>query len=101
MIAIKATEKTIDSHIELMLEDEPFAGITFYYEGMKMADQENEDGSMNMTFEYSITSDKRPEDLVLFERTLGDLIIQILTDQMEKGEVVYKGGTNDDESRKV
>ncbi len=101
MINVKSTGKIINDNVELEIIDDPYVGITFHYEGMKMADHENEDGSMNMSFEYNITSEKQPEDVILFERTLGDLIIQILTEQMEKGEVVYKGGTNDDQSGKV
>lgn len=91
MINVKATGKQINNNVELEMLDEPFNGVTFYYEGMKFADQENEDGSINMSFDYTITSEK-PKDELSFQKTLGDLIIQILEEQIAKGEVVYNGG---------
>jgi hypothetical protein len=45
-----------------------------------------------MTFDYQITSNNPPKKLKEFEQYIGDLIIQILEEQIKHNEVVYKGG---------
>jgi hypothetical protein len=60
---VKATGKEIDgSHIELEIQEGEFKGVMFYYEGMKFADKENDDGSMTMNFDYQVTSEFDFED---------------------------------------
>lgn len=92
MINIKSTGKEFNGQLEIELLDDPYKGVTFYYESMKFADEENEDGLLNMSFEYQITSNNAPKRLKDFEKYIGDLIIQILEEQMKKNEVIYKGG---------
>lgn len=80
--------------IELSIIDGQYAGCTFYYESMKMADEENSDGSMNMTFEYQITNDFTPKNKVDFEHYLGDGILEILEEMIanKRDDVVFAGG---------
>ena len=89
----KATGNDTGEHIELMFEDGPYEGVSFYYDGMKFADKENEDGSLNMSFDYEITNGKSVDEN--FGSTLGDLILHILEEQVSKGEAVYTGGTDE------
>ena len=91
MINIRSTGKEFNGQLEIELQDDPYNGVTFYYESMKFGD-ENDDGSVTMTFDYQITSNNPPKKLKEFEQYIGDLIIQILEEQIKHNEVVYKGG---------
>ena len=79
-------------HIVLEVVEGEYKGCKFYYLGMKMADHENEDGSMNMSFDYEITNNFEVKNLDHFGNFLGDTLLSILEEQMKKNEVVYKGG---------
>jgi hypothetical protein len=99
-VKVGPSDKQIEGHIVLKISDteSPFCGIEYYYEGMKFADKENEDGSIQMTFEYTITDGEIPEGKQMeFEAFLGDQLITILEDQMAREEVVFKGGTGETE----
>ena len=92
---VSGTGKDYKGQVELTFNSGEYEGITWTFDGMKMADHENPDGSMNMSFEYNITGDKEPEDKAKFENTLGDVLISILEEQMARNEVVYHGGTDE------
>jgi hypothetical protein len=92
--------KQLDGHIVLKVSDieSPFYGIEYYYEGMKFADKEEEDGSLRMSFEFTIVEGTVPEGTDSeFEKFLGDQLIAILEDQIAREEVVFKGGTGETE----
>lgn len=100
MINVAPSDKKIDNHIVLSVNDvnSEFYKVEYYYDGMKFADQENEDGSMNMSFNYEIVEGEiAPDRLRVFEKFIGDTLLQILEDQMKRQEVVYKGGTGEAE----
>ncbi len=88
---VSGTGKDFQGQVELKFNSGEYEGITWTYDCMKMADHENPDGSMNMSFEYNITGDKKPEDKAKFENTLGDVLISILEEQIKNEEVIYKG----------
>lgn len=92
--SVRATGKDVDGRIELEIMAGDFKGCLFYYDGMKFADQENDDGSMNMSFNYEITNDFeiKEEDTERFGKLLGDFLIMVLDEQIKKNEVIYKGG---------
>jgi hypothetical protein len=95
---VTGTGNVIDDHIELQIVDESeFSGVTFYYDGMRFADKENKDGSINMTFDYQVTGGHIIQEVMKhkFEKKIGDLIITILEEQIEKGEVIYSGGVDE------
>mgnify|MGYP000211555159 CR=1 FL=1 len=79
---------------ELEVVSGKFKGCKFYYSGMKFADEENEDGSINMSFERDITNDFKvsDEDAQEFNTFLGDNLILILEEMLEKNTAVFKGG---------
>lgn len=91
---VESTGNLIDQKVELAVVDPTFKGCKFYYDGLKFAEGENEDGSKSMNFEYTITNGYEiPEDRQTeFNIFLGDLLILILEEQLAKGEVVYSGG---------
>lgn len=81
-------------YIELEIVHEDFKGCRFYYGDMKFADEENEDGSINMNFERVITNDYQiPKDKeVDFNHLLGDTLIRIIEDMISKNESIVEGG---------
>jgi hypothetical protein len=92
MIKFRLTGKDINGQVELELLDEPFDNITFYYDGTSFADEENEDGSLTLSFQYILTGQKTPTNIKLFNQTLGDLLMQVLEEQIARNEVIYHGG---------
>lgn len=86
------TEAGEDTELEII--SGKFKGCKFCYSGMKFAEEENEDGSINMTFERTITNDFKisDDDALEFNLFLGDSLLLILQEMLEKNEVVYKGG---------
>lgn len=87
---VTSTGKDVDGKIEMIFTDGPYDGVSFVISELKFADEENLDGSINMTFEYDITNGKDVDEQ--FTKTLGDVIIAILEEQVARGEVVYSGG---------
>ena len=79
---------------ELEIVSGKFKGCRFYFSEMRFADQENDDGTINMTFQRDITNEYKllPEDEAEFNTFLGDTILLILQEMIEKNEAVYKGG---------
>jgi hypothetical protein len=75
-----------------------FADTEFTFGVISMADQENDDGSMSISFDYTVHESKEPitEDIrPKFEIVLGDVLNSILLHTLEAS---YKRHTN--ESRK-
>ncbi len=95
MQKVSPTDKLInDQHIVLACTDAPFEGIQFYYEGMRFADEENKDGSIDMKFEYELVDSTVPAELKeKFEQYIGDALISILEEQVKQQQAVFKGGT--------
>lgn len=91
----RSTGKDIDGYVELIYEEGPFQGISWTYSAMKFADKENDDGSIQMSFDYEITGAEQPKDKTAFEQSIGDVILHVLEEQVAKGEVVYANGTVD------
>lgn len=91
------TDKTAGGNIVLEYDDEPFKGIQWTFGGMTFAEKENEDGSINMSFDYDIVSEHslNEDEMNQFGRIAGDVILQILEEQIEKQEVIYKGGSDE------
>lgn len=92
-----ATDRTVGGIIVLEYDDEPYKGIQWTFGGMTFADEENPDGSLNMSYDFEVVSEHNlsEEQLSEFGKITGDVILQILQEQIEKKEVVYKGGVNE------
>lgn len=83
------------------LTDGKFAGIKFTLGEVKFAEEENSDGSIDMSFEYEF-EDKSislsAEDVVEFKSIIGNLVLQLLEDHVKNNSVVYKGGTDENKA---
>lgn len=89
-----ATGKEYNNHNEMIFTEGEFVGVSWIFGGMKFANEENEDGSIDMSFDYELTGDVKPKDEAKFGKLLGDVILKILEEQIAKGEAVYTGGTD-------
>ena len=87
------TGKDKQGQVEIMFTEGPFEGYTFILGGMKFADEPNDDGTINMSFDYEITNDR--EDCKEFQTSLGELLMDVLETQIQEGTVVYEGGDNE------
>ena len=90
------TKKVINNIVVLELTEPPFKGLEFTLDDMRFADEENEDGSINVTFTYNIENDFLVSDEKLLQKTLGDIILIILEQQIQNNEVIYAGGTDEE-----
>ena len=89
------TGKDYDGKMELIFTDGPYQDVAFIMDGMKFADEENDDGTINMSFDYEVTNEKEVDES--FGPTLGELIYYILEEQVKNKDVIYKGGTGETE----
>lgn len=76
---------------------ERFQGCQFVYGEMKFADEENEDGSIQMDFDYEITNGYTvPKDQMEdFQKYLGDTLLILIENAIADKSMVFAGGTDD------
>jgi hypothetical protein len=72
----------------IRLEDEEYLGFIFAYNGrVQFAEEDNEDGSRDISFDYDVLQMGTliEEDLTKapFKQLLGNLLIDIITEQLE------------------
>lgn len=88
----EVTQKvTHDGFHILKLIEGKFAGVEYSYS--KVAFEEGEDDA-KLVFDYEVydghqISEKMADE---FSNTIGDILVQILKEQVEKNDVVYSGG---------
>jgi len=71
-----------------------YEGIIYQYGRVSVAEKENEDGTMPLSFDYNVVDenghDKEELDSsVEFKNTLGDILVEILDEQLEAGNLEY------------
>jgi len=67
-----------------LLEGE-YAGVVYAYSKVSVADKENEDGTLNMSFEFMIVDSNGLEEATFsnnkkFEKTIGDILISMIVE---------------------
>ena len=77
----------------------PYANVVFYYGGVKIVP---ENGTHRLAFQYTLwdTASFKKEDLVKsadFTNHLGDILVAIITDENEQGELAYPSKENEEE----
>jgi hypothetical protein len=90
MTVIPSPESDQEKSALLRLDEGKYAGLEFRFGKVSFSEEENEDGSINMTFDFdveksynetlSIEEVEKDEEL---HQVLGDLMIQILTEHAE------------------
>lgn len=91
--------KTLEKNgtIALQLSEGDFSGIIFSYGGVKFEENEAKD-NLKVYFDYEIHDDAgKIYDKSLFEKELGDFLIELVIFGAQENSLIYKGGI--DESR--
>jgi hypothetical protein len=76
--------------------DSPYDGVVYSYGGVKLPDLDGDDA--RLSFNYNLI-DKNELPSHMFEGTtwqnlIGDILVDIIDEQVEKGEgVIFKGGS--------
>ncbi len=71
----------------------PFAGITYCYDKCSLEDEKDH---ATLNFEYDIIEDINEEyDIKLFEKYIGDTLLDIMESQLADNSIVYSGGVED------
>ena len=78
----------------IMITKGEYEGVIYQYGRVSVAKKENEDGTMPLSFDYNVIDqnghdkdklDNSPE----FKNTLGDILVEILDEQLETGNLEY------------
>jgi len=83
-----------DDWASVMIKDGKYEGIIYQYGKVSVAESEDENGNMPLSFNYNIIdhSGHNQEDLessVEFKNTLGDILVEILDEQLEAENLEY------------
>ena len=86
--------KSDDDWASVMIKDGKYEGIIYQYGKVSVAESEDENGNMPLSFKYNIIdySGHNQEDLessVEFKNTLGDILVEILDEQLEADNLEY------------
>ena len=83
-----------DDWASVMIKDGKYEGIIYQYGKVSVAESEDENGNMPLSFKNNIIdhSGHNQEDLessVEFKNTLGDILVEILDEQLEAENLEY------------
>ena len=89
-----------DNWTSVMISKGPYEGIVYQYGRVSVATVENEDGNLPLSFDYNVIDFNGHEfqDLIEskeFKNTLGDILVEILDEQLEQGNLEYTAATRD------
>jgi len=75
-----------ESHMAVVVEDGPLKGLVFQYDTISFAEQENEDGSLTLSFNTIELENKEKIDLSLdtSKDIMGDILIDILKKTLDE-----------------
>ena len=85
-------DKEVDGFKVIKFKEGTFKDVEFTYGSIKFNEDENKE-NCTLNFDYNVISGKVEEsDVEFFEKTIGDMLIQMLEEQIAREEVVYHGG---------
>ena len=89
-----------DKWASIMISKGPYKGIIYQYGRVSLAPVENEDGNLPLSFDYNVIdfNGHKFQDLIEskeFKNTLGDILVEILDEQLEQGNLDYAAATSD------
>ena len=78
----------------IMITKGDYEGIIYQYGRVSVADKENEDGTMPLSFNYQVIDSNGHvkeilDDSIDFKNTIGDILVEIIEEQMEAGNLAY------------
>ncbi len=86
---------TVDDQYWIELLDDPFEGVRYQYGKVEFVEPENEGDDANLRFDYNIYDQRLVVQLsedIQFQKTIGDILVGLIEDQLTKNEIVYTGG---------
>ena len=86
---------TVDDQYWIELLDDPFEGVRYQYGKVEFVEPENEGDDATLRFDYNIYDQRLVVQLsedVQFQKTIGDILVGLIEDQLTKNEIVYTGG---------
>ena len=83
-----------DDWASIMIKDGEYEGIIYQYGKVSVAESEDENGKLPLAFKYNIVdyNNHKQEELDAaedFKNTLGDILVEILDEQLEVGNLEY------------
>lgn len=88
----KKTEKITEAGFEILeIVDGKFKGTEWSFSKVSIRE---EDQRCLLSYEYTLYNNEQLRENVNFERLLGDILVSMIQEQVEKSEVIYHGGSN-------
>tara|TARA_E500000331_G_C16932923_1_gene572774 strand:- start:238 stop:558 length:321 start_codon:yes stop_codon:yes gene_type:complete len=89
-----------DKWASVMIQKGLYKGIIYQYGRVAVAEEENEDGNLPLSFDYNVIDYNGHEfqDLIEskeFKNTLGDILVEILDEQLDQDNLEYSAATSD------
>ena len=83
-----------DNWTSVMISKGPYEGIIYQYGRVSVATVENEDGNLPLSFDYNVVDYNNFKESDIhsskdFKNTLGDILVEILDEQLEAGNLEY------------
>ena len=83
-----------DNWTSILITKGDYEGIIYQYGRVSVADKENEDGTMPLSFNYQVIDSnghvkETLDDSIDFKNTIGDILVEIIEEQMEAGNLAY------------
>ena len=78
----------------IMITKGEYEGVIYQYGRVSVAEEENEDGTMPLSFDYNVIDQnghnkEKLDSSVEFKNILGDILVEILDEQLEAGNLEY------------
>ena len=78
----------------IMITKGKYDGVIYQYGRVSVAEEENENGKMPLSFQYNVIDEVGHDKEELeksneFRNTLGDILVDILDEQLEAGNLEY------------
>tara|TARA_B100001564_G_scaffold216381_1_gene182201 strand:+ start:231 stop:551 length:321 start_codon:yes stop_codon:yes gene_type:complete len=89
-----------DKWASILITKGKYTGIIYQYGRVSVAEEENEDGNLPLSFDYNVIDFNGHEfqDLIEskeFKNTLGDILVEILDEQLDQDNLEYSAATSD------
>ena len=78
----------------IMITKGDYEGVIFQYGKVSVAERENENGKLPLSFMYSVVEHNNHNEEKLnssedFKNTIGDILVEIIDEQLEAGNLEY------------
>ena len=83
-----------DKWASILITKGKYTGIIYQYGRVSIAERENEDGNLPLSFDYNVVDYNNFKESDIhsskdFKNTLGDILVEILDEQLETNNLEY------------